>query len=72
MKIEELLSSVPDVFSTTEDILIVGFNEQGKDHDAALDKVLSACRQANLTLNEYKCHFRCITFPFFGEVIWKA
>ena len=39
---------MPNVFSIADDILIAGVNEQGKDHDATLDKLLRVCRQAGL------------------------
>ena len=37
-KIYELFGGMPNVFSIADDILIAGFDEQGKDHDATLDK----------------------------------
>ena len=27
------------------------------------------CKEVNLKLNKEKCHFRCTSIPFFGEVI---
>ena len=54
-KIDELFSGMPNVFGIADDILIAGFNELGRDHDAILDKVLSICRQETLKLNEDKC-----------------
>ena len=39
---------MPNVFRIGDDILIAGFDEQGKDHEETLDKVLWICRQANL------------------------
>ena len=30
------------------DILIAGFDEQGRDHDDILEKVSQVCRQSNL------------------------
>ena len=38
---------MPNVFGIAADILIAGFDDQGKDHDAALDKVLRVYSQAN-------------------------
>ena len=40
---DEIFSSMPNVFGSADDILIAGFNEQGKDHDETLDKVLWRC-----------------------------
>ena len=39
------------------------------DHDTAVHKVLWQCKEVNLKLNKYKCHFRCMSIPFFGKVI---
>ena len=47
-KLYEIYNGMPNAFSNANDILIAGFNEQGKDHDATLDKVLRSCRQENL------------------------
>ena len=30
---------------------------------------LQMCRQLNIKCNKDKCHFRCTSVPFFGEVI---
>ena len=48
-KIDKLLSSMSHVFGTAHDILIAGFDEQGKDNNETLDKVLRICRKLNLT-----------------------
>ena len=39
-KIDELFSGISNVFAIADDILIVGFDKQGKDHDKMLEKVL--------------------------------
>ena len=59
---------MPYVFSI-DDILIAGFDELGRDHNATLEKVLRICRQANLNFNKDKCLFRCTNVPFFSEQI---
>ena len=67
---DELFSSMPNVSSTVDDILIVGFNDQGNDHEETLNRVLLMCRQATLKLNKDKCLFRCTSsIPLFGRVI---
>ena len=40
------------IFSIVDDILIVGFDEEGKDHDETLDKVLWVYRQVNVSLTK--------------------
>ena len=39
-KIDELFRNMPNVFSIADYILIAGFDEQDRDHDVTLDKVL--------------------------------
>ena len=68
-KTDDIFSGMPNVFSIADYVILTGFMEQGRDHDATLDKVLRICRQANFKLNKGKCLFRCISIPFSGEVI---
>ena len=58
-----------NMFGIPDDILMTCFGELGRDHDAALDKVLGICRQANVKLKKDKCLFRCTSIPFLGEII---
>ena len=60
---------MPNVFGVEDDILVVKYEADGKNHDETVWWVLQRCRQVNLKLNKDKCHFRCISVPFFGEVI---
>ena len=46
-KIEKLFNGMANIFSIADDILIVGFDELGRDHDATLDTLLRIYRQAN-------------------------
>ena len=43
-KIDKLFSDMPNAIGIADDILIAGFDEQAKYHDAKLDKVLRICR----------------------------
>ena len=53
-----------------DDILVVGYDGDVKDHDETGWQVLQICRNINLKLNKDKCHFRCTSVPFLGEVIF--
>ena len=57
------------MFGIADDILITCFDDMSRDHDAALNKVLRICRQANIKLKKDKCLFRCTGIPFYSEVI---
>ena len=68
-KIDEIFKDLANVFSIADDLLVVGYEADGKDHDDTVHRVLKRCRQVNLKLNKDKCHFRCTSVPFFGEII---
>ena len=68
-KIDEIFSNMPNIFGITDNILVIGYKGDGTDHDATIHKVLQQCEEVNLKLNKEKCHFRCTSIQFFGEVI---
>ena len=70
-KIDEIFSDMPNVFGITDDILVIGYDENGAEHDAVVHKVLQRCKEVNLKSNKEKCHFRCTAIPFFGEMILR-
>ena len=68
-KIDEIFNDMPNVFGITDDILVIGYDKEGTDHNEAVYKVLRQSQDVNLKLNKDKCHFRCMLIPFFGEVV---
>ena len=66
-KIDEIFNDMPNVFGIMDDILVIGYNEDGADHDGTVHKVLRWCGEVNLKLNKDKCHFRCTSILFFGK-----
>ena len=48
---------------------MIGYDKDGTDHEEAVYKVLRQCQDVNLKLNKEKCHFRCTSIPFFGEIV---
>ena len=68
-KIDAIFKEMPNVFEIVDDILVAGYEDDGRDHDKTVQRVLQRCRQVNSKLNKDKCHFRCTSVPFFGEVI---
>ena len=70
-KIDEIFNDMPNVFGIADDILVIGHNKDGADHDKVLYKVLKWCQGVNLKLNREKCHFRCTSIPFFREVVLR-
>ena len=68
-KIGEIFKDLHNVFGIVANILVVGYDRDGKDHNNTLQRVLHRCRQVSLKLNKDKCHFRCTQVLFFGEII---
>ena len=68
-KFDEILHDMQNVFGIADEILVVGYEDDSRDHDEMVQKVLQKCREVNLKLNKDKCHFRCTSVLFFGEVI---
>ena len=46
-----------NIFGIADDILVIGYDKDGADHNKAVHNVPD------------KCHFRCTSMPFFGEVV---
>ena len=68
-KIVEIFNDMPNVLGIADDILVIGYDKDRTDHDEAVYNVLRQCQDVNLKLNKDKCHFRCMSIPFFGEVV---
>ena len=68
-KIDEIFNDMPNLFGIADDILVIGYNKDGADHDEAVYHVLKWCQNVNLKLNKDKCYFRCASIPFFDEVV---
>ena len=67
-KIDEIFSDMPNVFGIVDDILVIGYDEDGVDHDVAVHKVLQQCEEVNLKLDREKSHFRCTSKP----LLWRG
>ena len=68
-KIDELFQGLFNAFAIAGNILIAGYDEVSREHDAKLDEVLRICRQASLKLNKDKCLFGYTSIPFLEEII---
>ena len=68
-KIDEIFNDIPNVFGIVDDILVIGYDKDRIDHDKTVYKVLRWCQDVNLKLNKDKCHFRCMSIPFFSEIV---
>ena len=68
-KINDIFNDMPNVFGIADDIIVIRYDEDGTDHNEAVYNLLRHCKEVNLKLNKDKCHFRCTSIPFFGEVM---
>ena len=68
-KIDKIFNDMPNVFEIADDILVIGYNKDGADHDKAVYNVQRWCQDVNLKLHKDKCHFRCTSIPFFGKEV---
>ena len=59
----DFAQGVPDA------ILVISFEKDESDHDAALNAVCAHTNEVNLCLNDKKCIFHCSIAPFFGELV---
>ena len=50
-KIDKIFSDMLNIFGIMDDILVIGYDENGADHDAAVHKMLQRCEEVNLKLN---------------------
>ena len=50
---------------------MIGYNKDEADHNEEVYSVLEQCQDVNLKLNKDKCHFRCMSIPFFGKVVLR-
>ena len=62
-KIDKIFKGMPNVFGIIDDILVVGYEDNGRDYDDTVQKVLPGCRNVNLKLNKDKCYEHgCFSF----------
>ena len=51
-KIDKIFNDMPNIFGIADNILVLGYDKDGADHDKAVYNVLSQCQDVNLKLNE--------------------
>ena len=68
INIDETFKELSNLIGIEDDILIVGYGNNGTDNDKTLFKVLQICSKENLKLNKSKWHFRCSSGPFLTKL----
>ena len=61
-KIDEIFRDLPNVFGFADDMLVVGYDSDGKDHNETIWQVLQICRNVNLKQGQkpIQVHFSSI------------
>ena len=49
-KIDKIFNDMPNIFGIADDILVIGYDNDGTDHDAMMCKVLQRCDEVILKL----------------------
>ena len=70
-KIDKIFNDMPNEFGIADDILVIGYDKMGQITMRAVYSVLKQCQDVNIKLNKERCHFRCTSVPFFGEVVLR-
>ena len=68
-KLDEIFKDIPKIFGIEDDIQILEYDADGRDHKRTIRQVIKICFQDNLKLNKSNCHLTCMKIPFLGEAI---
>ena len=66
-KLHQYFGKIDNVIVITDDIMVVGNQQNHRDHDIALTNLLETARRSNIQLNYYKLHYKETEVDFFGE-----
>ena len=62
-KIDEIFNDMPNVFGIADDIVVVWYEDDDRDHNETVQNVLQKCRKVNLKLNKDKVSFQVYIYP---------
>ena len=68
-KVDETFGDLPGVTGIADDILVIGYKEDGSDHDEHLHAVLERAKKSGLKFNPDKLKVKCKKLMFFGNII---
>ena len=66
-KLNQYFGKIDTVILITDDITMVGNQQNHRDHDIALTNLLETARSSNICLNYDKLHYKATEVDFFGE-----
>ena len=64
-KIDEIFNDTLNIFGIADNILVIGYNKDGADHNAAVHKVLRQCREVMVSHWNKSSEFILLTFTTF-------
>ncbi len=68
LKLDALYRDGPNQTGIADDMVIIGYKDDGSDHNAAIKRCLRIAQTNGLQFNPAKCIFRCTQLPFFGQL----
>jgi len=68
-KVDETFGDLTGVTGIADDIVVVGFKEDGSDHDTNLQAVMERARSTGLKFNPDKCVIKSTSIPFYGHIL---
>ena len=62
-----VLVKIKNIIVIADDIMVIGRNQNHKDHDIAFTTLLQSARKCNIKLNYEKLQYKCMQVNFYGE-----
>ena len=66
-KLNQYFGKIDSVIVLADDIMVVGNQQNHRDHDIVLTNLLGTTRRSNIHLNYDKLHYKATEVDFFGE-----
>ena len=66
-KLDKCFSHIKNLIVIADDVMVIGNNDNHKDHDLAFTTLLHTARKCNVKLNYDKLKFKCTEVNFYGE-----
>ena len=66
-KLDEYFDHIKNLIVIADDVMIIGRNENHKDHNIAFTTLLHTARKCNVKLNYDKLKFKCTEVNFYSE-----
>ena len=66
-KLDQYFGKINNVIIIADDTMVVGNQQNHRDHDIALTNLLETARRSNIGLNYHKLQYKATEVDFFGE-----